>query len=223
MQLRTAIRSATASIALAGICAVAPALAQAPASHQHAFTDAEKWAKSFDDPARDSWQKPHEVITALGLTPDAVVADIGSGTGYFAVRIAHFVPKGKVYGVDTEPEMVAHLARRAKQMGLENVTSLGATMQAPALPQKADLALLVDVYHHISARPAYFRKLGESLKPGGRIAIIDFNATSTVGPPVHERISAAQVKAEMREAGYRLLSEPGFLPNQYFLIFAAAS
>lgn len=200
-----------------------PAAAQSPASHQHHFGGAEQWAKSFDDPKRDAWQKPHEVITALGLDSDAVVADIGSGTGYFAVRLAHFVPTGMVYGVDAEPDMVAYLARRAKQMGLANITSMAATAQAPTLPQKADLALLVDVYHHLASRPAYFRKLGESLKPGGRIAIIDFNASSKVGPPVRERISAAQVKAEMQEAGYRLLSEPGFLPNQYFLIFAFAS
>ena len=221
MRSRAPIWSAFMFLALVAVWVTASA--QAPASHQHAFTAAEKWAKSFDDPARDAWQKPHEVITALGLAPDAVVADIGSGTGYFAVRIAHFVPKGTVYGIDTEPDMVAYLARRAKQTGLENITAIAATMQAPTLPQKADVALLVDVYHHIAARSAYFRKLGESLKPGGRIAIIDFNATSNVGPPVRERISAAQVKAEMQEAGYRLLSEPGFLPNQYFLIFAAAS
>ena len=76
----------------------APASAQSPATHQHSFSGAEQWAHVFDDPKRDEWQKPHEVIQALALKPDAVIADIGSGTGYFAVRLANMVPKGRVYG-----------------------------------------------------------------------------------------------------------------------------
>ena len=71
-----------------------PAAAQSPHTHEHSFGGAEKWAQVFDDPKRDAMQKPHEVIQALALKPDAVVADIGSGTGYFSVRLAHMVPKG---------------------------------------------------------------------------------------------------------------------------------
>lgn len=209
-------------LSLLGGALAAPAMAQAPHGHQHSFSGAEKWAKSFDDPARDAWQKPHEVITALALANDAVVADIGSGTGYFAVRLAHVVPNGRVFGVDTEPDMVAYLARRAKQAGLANLVSIAGKPNDPALPEKVDLALMVDVYHHIVERPAYFAKLRDALKPGGRVAIIDFNAKSKVGPPVRERIAADRVKAEMREAGYRVVAEPGFLPNQYFLIFDGA-
>src|SRR6185436_9668589 len=96
------------------------ALAQTPHTHQHTFGDAEKWSKVFDDPQRDAWQKPHEVIKALALKPDAVTADIGAGTGYFAVRLAHMVPQGRVYAVDTEPDMVRHLAERAKKNGIKN-------------------------------------------------------------------------------------------------------
>src|SRR5262249_56052324 len=77
--------------------------------HEHRFSDAERWSKIFDDPARDAWQKPREVISALAVAPDAAVADIGSGTGYFAVRLARAAPKGVVYGVDTEPSMVRYL------------------------------------------------------------------------------------------------------------------
>ena len=73
-----------------------PAAAQSPHTHHHSLGDAQKWSKIFDDPTRDAWQKPHEVIQALKLKPDAVVADIGAGTGYFAARFAHMVPKGKV-------------------------------------------------------------------------------------------------------------------------------
>src|SRR5215470_14968875 len=82
-----------------------PSAAQPPHAHQHSFGDAEKWSQVFDDPKRDAWQKPHEVIQALALKPDAVVADIGAGTGYFAVRLARMLPKSKVYAVDVEPDM----------------------------------------------------------------------------------------------------------------------
>src|SRR6185436_14140618 len=87
--------------ACAGLLGAVMAFAQVPHTHQHSFGDADKWSKVFDDPERDAWQKPHEVIQALSLKPDARVADVGAGTGYFAVRLAHMLPKGRVYGVDT--------------------------------------------------------------------------------------------------------------------------
>ena len=197
----------------------ATALAQAPHSHQHSFGDADKWAKVFDDPERDAWQKPHAVIEALALKPDAVVADLGAGTGYFAMRLAHMVSKGRVYGVDLEPDMVKYLAERAKKEGLKNLSAVQGTPSDAKLPAKVDLVLLVDVYHHIDAREAYFGKLAAALKPGGRVAIIDFNASSKVGPPVRERMTAEQVQAEMGKAAYRLAAHHDFLPNQYFLVF----
>ena len=197
----------------------ATALAQAPHSHQHSFGDADKWAKVFDDPERDAWQKPHAVIEALALKPDAVVADLGAGTGYFAMRLAHMVSKGRVYGVDLEPKMVKYLAERAKKEGLKNLSAVQGTPSDAKLPAKVDLVLLVDVYHHIDAREAYFGKLAAALKPGGRVAIIDFNASSKVGPPVRERMTAEQVQVEMGKAAYRLAAHHDFLPNQYFLVF----
>ena len=100
---------------LTGAALPPSASAQSPHTHQHSFGNAEKWAQVFDDPDRDAWQKPHEVIQALKLKPDAVIADIGSGTGYFSARFANMTPQGKVYGVDTEPDMVKYLAERAKR------------------------------------------------------------------------------------------------------------
>jgi len=207
-----------AVLGCAGLLAV-PAAAQSPHTHDHSFGDSEKWAKVFDDPKRDAWQKPHEVIQALALKPDAVVADIGSGTGYFAVRFAHMVPKGRVYGVDTEPDMVKYLSERAKKEGLGNLIALRASPGNPQLPEKADLVVLVDVYHHIGNREHYFGRLRDSLKPGGRVAVIDFRMDSPEGPPKAARIAPAKVKAELKQAGYVLDREHGFLPNQYFLVF----
>jgi predicted methyltransferase len=196
-----------------------PAAAQTPHTHQHGFGDAEKWAQVFDDPKRDAWQKPHEVIQALALKPDAVVADIGSGTGYFSARIANMTPKGRVYGVDTEPDMVKYLSERAKREGLKNVTAVQAKPGDPRLPEKADVVILVDVYHHVENREQYFRQLQKSLRPGGRVAIIDFRMDSPEGPPKSARIAPDRVKAEMKRAGYALAQEHAFLPNQYFLVF----
>src|SRR3990172_2773517 len=104
-----------------------PSAAQSPHTMNHGFSGAEQWAKVFDDPQRDASQKPREVIDALALKPDSVIADIGSGTGYFAVRFARVLPKGRVYGVDIEPDMVKYLAERAKREGLKNLTALAGT------------------------------------------------------------------------------------------------
>jgi len=203
----------------AGALLPAPAAAQSPATHQHSFSGAEQWAHVFDDPNRDAWQKPHEVIQALALKPDAVVADIGSGTGYFAVRFANMVPKGRVYGVDIEPEMVKYLSDRAKREKRDNVVAIAGTRDDARLPEEADLILMVDVFHHIDDRKSYFQKLRASLRPGGRIAIIDFRMDSPDGPPKDARIAPERVIAEMKAAGYALAARHGFLPNQYFLVF----
>ncbi len=196
-----------------------PASAQSPHTHHHSFGDAQKWAQIFDDPKRDAWQKPHEVIQALKLKPDAIIADIGSGTGYFSARFANMVPNGRVYGLDTEPDMVKYLAERAKREGLKNITAVRAKASDPQLPEKADLIILVDVYHHVENRERYFLQLQNSLKPGGRLAIIDFRMDSPEGPPKAARIAPEQAKAELQRAGYRLAEEHAFLPNQYFLVF----
>jgi ubiquinone/menaquinone biosynthesis C-methylase UbiE len=203
-----------AAVALSGAAA-----AQSPESHRHSFGDAEKWSHVFDDPERDAWQKPHAVIQALALKPDAAVADIGAGTGYFAARLANMLPKGTVYAVDVEPEMVKYLGERAKREGLKNLKPVLASADDARLPVKVELVLLVDVYHHIENRERYFSKLAASLKPGGRLAVIDFRLDSPEGPPKSARIAPEKVKAELSAAGYALQSEHAFLPRQYFLVF----
>lgn len=197
----------------------ASAAAQSPGTSHHMFHDAQKWAHVFDDPSRDAWQKPHEVIQALALKPSAVVADIGAGTGYFSSRLARMVPDGKVYAQDIEPDMVKYLAERAQREHLPNMVAVRGKPGEADLPEPVDLALLVDVYHHIGARRAYFENLKNSLKAGGRVAIIDFRKDSPDGPPPAERIAPAEVKKEMAAAGYAAAQAFDFLPNQYFLVF----
>jgi len=219
-------RSSTTAAALAFATCVGllagSALAQSHSTHQHSFSNAERWAHVFDDPQRDAWQKPHEVIQALALAPDAIVADVGAGTGYFAVRLANMLPAGRVYAVDIEPDMVKYLAERARREKRDNMLAIAGAPDDPKLPEKVDLILMVDVHHHIDERERYFRKLSAALKPGGRIAIIDFRPDAPHGPPKAARIAADRVIAELTSAGYTLAQEHRFLPNQYFLVFKPA-
>ncbi len=189
--------------------------------HNHRFEDAEAWAERFDDPERDAWQQPAEIIRTLSLSADARVADIGSATGYFATRIAGSLTQGLVWGIDVEPDMVRYLRERARREGLSNLFSTLGQADDPLLPQPVDLVLMVDTYHHISDRPTYFAKLREHLRPGGRVAIVDFKKGDLpVGPPDSMKIDPAQVTAELESAGYRRIASHEFLPYQYFLVYA---
>jgi ubiquinone/menaquinone biosynthesis C-methylase UbiE len=188
-------------------------------SGQHRFDDAEAWAKRFENPSRDAWQKPDEVIAALALAPDAKVADIGAGTGYFPVRLARAVPQGHVYGVDVESAMVKYLAARAEREKLGNLSAVLADFDDAKLPEAVDLVILVNTYHHIDARPAYFKKLQASVKPGGRLAIVDFTRASKMGPPADHKVPPEQVRQELQQAGWTFERAHDFLPEQFFYVF----
>jgi cyclopropane fatty-acyl-phospholipid synthase-like methyltransferase len=183
------------------------------------FEDAEKWAKEFDSPERDAWQKPEDILDALHLQRTALVADIGAGTGYFSVRIAKRIPGGKIFAADIEPDMVRYLGERARLEHLTNLVPVQASADAANLPEPVDLALVVDTYHHIGNRNQYFAKLKSSLRPAGRLVIVDFKADSPNGPPVQHRISPERVTQELEAAGYTLVDSLQFLPRQYCLVF----
>jgi cyclopropane fatty-acyl-phospholipid synthase-like methyltransferase len=200
-----------------------PQTAKPPQHMEHRFDDPERYAKSFDDPKRDEWQMPSRVIEALALKPGQAVADIGAGTGYFSVRIAKAVPTSTVYSVDIEPAMVGYLRKRAEAEHLKNLVPVQAASASPNLPQPVDLVLIVDTFHHLPNRVAYFRALRTSLTPSARVAIVDFRKDSPEGPPVEFRFTVEQIESELREAGYRLDARHDFLPRQHFLIFRAGA
>lgn len=185
----------------------------------HRFDNPEEWAPRFEDPARDFWQKPDEVIAALKLKPNDRVADIGAATGYFPVRLARALPSGKIWGVDIEPEMTRYLAARATTEGLPNLKAVLGTPEDPQLPEKAELVLLVDTFHHIAHRSTYFENLKRHVATDGRLAIIDFKRDSPIGPPVEHRISAEEISDELKKAGWEKAEQHDFLPYQSFLIF----
>ncbi len=187
---------------------------------QHRFDDPAAYAKSFDDPARDEWQMPARVIDALALGTGAKVADIGAGTGYFATRLATAAARPAVFAVDLEPAMVAHLTARAAKDGLANLRAVQATAASPNLPEPVDVVLVVDTFHHIGNRAAYFAGVRGQLRPGGRVAIIDFRKDAPgEGPPAHFRFTPEQITADMAAAGFVLDAQHDFLPRQHFLIY----
>ena len=217
MAVRTCFFVAGICLALAG-----PSFAQHGEQHLHrSFDDAAKWSKIFDDPGRDAWQKPAEVIRALKLPHDAAVADIGSGTGYFAVRLARALPKGRVYGADIAPDMVKFLNERAAKEKLPNLSSHLAGESDPKLPAPVDLVLVVDTYHHIPRRVAYFTELKKVLKPSARVAIIDFRKGAPDGPPEEFRLTPDQISEELGKAGFALQTQHDFLPRQNYLVYRA--
>lgn len=183
------------------------------------FDDAEKWAKNFDDPTRDQWQMPEKVIAALALRPGQSIADIGAGTGYFSVRLAKSPAAPRVFAVDIEETMVAYTRQRAAKEGLKNITGVVAKADSANLPEPVDLILIVDTFHHIPARHAYFQSLLKSLKPNGRLAIIDWLPGGPMGPPEAFRFSPEKIAAELASSGWKKVAQHTFLPNQSFTIY----
>lgn len=219
----------TTRLLLAAALAFAPAAAKAQhdtAGHgqtgdymDHSFADVERYAASFDDPARDAWQMPDRVIGALGLKAGSVVADIGAGTGYFSIRLAKSPGSPRVLAVDVEPKMLEHIRHRAMADGLRNVVTVAAGQTSPNLPEPVDVVLIVDTYHHIPNRVAYFTALTRAMKPGARLAIVDFKKDSPDGPPAEFRFTPEQITSELTKAGFVRQAQHDFLPRQLFLVY----
>ena len=189
------------------------AFAQVP--HQHHPPSSDEYAKVLEDPSRDEWQKPHDVVMALNLKPTDTIADIGAGTGYFARRFA--MHAGKVYAVDIDQKLLDIAAKGAPA----NLTTVLAAPDDPRLPDNSvDIIFFCDVLHHIENRAAYYPKLAKALKPGGRIVVIEFYKKDLpIGPPPSMKLSDAEVIAELGNAGFTLASRLDILPYQYYLFF----
>jgi ubiquinone/menaquinone biosynthesis C-methylase UbiE len=214
--------------AVAAFLFVVPAGAQNPAPRtqeemRHVHRDTKAYIAMLEGPARDAYQKPDEVIRALGLKPGETVADIGSGSGYFTLRLARAVGEsGHVYGVDIDPDLIRYLNRRIRDTGLRNVHTVLAEPDDPLLPDRSvDRFIIVDTWHHIENQDRYLALLKKLLKPGGQIVMIDYQKRELpVGPPVSMKIARTDLVRQMLDNGFRLVKEHTFLPYQYFLVFA---
>jgi cyclopropane fatty-acyl-phospholipid synthase-like methyltransferase len=187
------------------------------------FDDAKRWAKTFDSPERDEWQMSGEIIAALKLKPDAVVVDIGAGTGYFSVRLAAAVPEGKVYAADISKGMFEHLTARVAEEGYTNIVPVLASRDSPNIPEPLDCVFLVNVQSLVMSPGDYFRNLASQLKPDARVAIISTRVDAERGARKPARRPPSHVKREMARQGFVLDEEHDFLKYQYFLIFKKRS
>lgn len=172
---------------------------------------------------RAAWQKPDQILETLALRPGQVVCDIGAGTGYFSLRAAKRVgDKGRVFAVDVEPRILDVLRTKIEKTGVRNVTPVLAVAADPLLPpHSCDLVLIVDAYHHFPDRPNYLGRLAALLKPGGRLADVDWPKQATgFGPPLEHRIGREDFLADAAKVGLHLVAEPKFLQHQYFLVLA---
>jgi ubiquinone/menaquinone biosynthesis C-methylase UbiE len=172
---------------------------------------------------RDDWQQPERVVEALEIQPGQVVADLGSGSGYFTSRLAHAVgPQGRVYATDIDASINELLRDRLAEAGVENVEIVLAKPDDPLLPDgEIDLVFSSDTYHHMQDRPAYFRRLRADLAPGGRVAILEFDGSRGWFVRWFEHYTSRdQLIREMQEAGYRVEREHDFLDRQAFVVFA---
>jgi ubiquinone/menaquinone biosynthesis C-methylase UbiE len=205
--------------------AIGSAAAQAPGSEQGAHKlhrDPAAYIAALEDPKRDAYQKPHEVMEALAIKSGELIADIGAGAGYFTLRLAHHVgPTGRVYAVDVNPDMIRHLQNRVRDAGLQNVSTILAPPNDPQLPQPVDRFVIVDVWHHIEDQTGYLALMKKHLRPGGQVVMIDFHKRDLpVGPPAHMKIAREDLLKQMEANGFRVAKEHTFLPYQYFLVFA---
>lgn len=184
----------------------------------------ERYIAEQESPDRLAWQKPEEVLDALSIAPGQTVCDIGAGPGYFALRVARRVGQGgRVFAVDVEPKILDVLRARLEKAGVRNVTPVLGLADDPLLPVRScDLVLIVDAYHHFPDRPRYLARLTALLRPGGRLANVDWHKRKTaIGPEAGHRVSREEFLSDAEKAGLRLLAEPKLLPHQYFLILGA--
>ncbi len=172
---------------------------------------------------RDSEEDPAQMVGQLGLTSGMVICDMGCGNGFYSLILAEKVgPTGKVLAVDIQPEMLQLLSRRAAEAKLENIDMILGTVTDPKLPpNEVDLVLMVDVYHEFSHPREMLAAVRKSLKPDGRIALVEFREEDPSVPikPEH-KMSKRQILKEYAANGFKVSSEYDGLPWQHLMLMA---
>lgn len=200
------------------ILAAVATLSAAPQQHNRLFPPEQ--LGTLEGPDRDAWQRPDQVMDTLLIAEGSVVADLGAGGGWFTMRLASRVgPNGIVYAEDVQPQMIEAITRRTGRALLRNVRTVLGTSLDPRLPAPVDAVLIVDTYHEMEQPVVMLGNVARSLKPAGRIGIIEFKKDGWgPGPPMDERMDPERILRDAEAAGLRLVSHETFLRYQYMLV-----
>ncbi len=185
--------------------------------------DSKSYIAMLEDPARDAYQKPQQVVMSLGLKEGETIADIGAGSGYFTFRFSHHVGEsGRVYAVDINPDMILYMNRHIRDLNVKNVVTVLSAPDDPLLMENSiDRFFICETWHHIQNQTQYLALMKKMLKRGGQIIMIDFQKRDLpVGPPNSMKIAREDLIKQMQSAGFKLVKENTFLPYHYFLIFS---
>jgi ubiquinone/menaquinone biosynthesis C-methylase UbiE len=202
---------------------VSPTHAQAQRQHGRLFPPQDLGL--LEGPDREKYQRPDQIMDHLGIGEGSLVADLGAGGGWFTIRLARRVgPNGRVYAQDIQPEMIGSIERRVQREGLKDrVEMVLGKASDPNLPVPVDVVLIVDAYHEMTDPVALLKNVRKSLRPGGRVGIVEASkAGHGPGPPMEERVDPETVIRDAEMAGLRLKSRGDFLRYQYLLEFVAA-
>lgn len=176
----------------------------------------------LERPEREREERPQQTLAALEIEAGQTVADLGAGSGYYSFRVAPLVgARGRVLAIDVEPRMLKIIAERARRDGIENITTILSTPSDPNLePNSIDLLFMVDVYHELEYPLEVMIKVREALKPGGRVALIEYRAEdpAVMIKPVH-KMTQRQIIKELTAAGFRHLKTVRSLPLQHLVLF----
>lgn len=189
------------------------------------FEEVEQYIAFLERADRAAWQKPDEVVRALRLAGDEVVADLGAGSGYFTFRLARALPRGRVVALDSQPEMVRHIHHRLSQESIQNVETRVVAAKEPSLPRDADIVFICDVLHHVTDRSDWLDRVHAGMKDGARLVAIEFKAGDLPqGPPESVKIPKRDLIDALQQAGLVLVEDRAdLLPYQDFLVFERRS
>jgi ubiquinone/menaquinone biosynthesis C-methylase UbiE len=207
--------------ALLSLCALLALPAGAAEDHgaHRTFDDPSAYSQSWDDPGRDAWQRPAELVAALDVQPGMAVADIGTGTGYLLPHLSRAAGEaGRVFAVDISSAMLDWVKERAAREGMNNVVTVVASGSATGLPAESlDRAIMINVWHHIEDPEAYARDLHRVMRPHAVLFIVEAHpeADHRGGPPRHFRLAPEAVVQQLQRAGWRAELDPFQIDRQF--------
>lgn len=216
--MRSAARLAKVPLVLTGVVLL---LAAANTAAQLASRPVEEWRAVLDSPERVASLRVDDVVARLGLKAADVVADLGAGTGPFIVSFAKAVPSGRVYAVEVDAGFFPLIDAKTRAAGVNNAQTVLGAFTDPKLPASVDVAFMHDVMHHIADRAGYFKALAKYVKPGGRIAIVDYEpARSPHQDQPAMQVSKEQARSVLADAGFKAVDEITLFDDKWFLVFS---